>query len=685
MDLYTDIQYIKGVGPKRAYSLRRLGINNLRDLLLHFPREFEDQSNMVNFSTGIHNQKNAFIIQVKSKGVLSRPRKGLSILKVPVTDGTLDGSLVWFNQDYLKDRFKVGEKYFVYGKYTANRFERQILNPDIKPYLEGVSTQGLTPIYRLTQGISNKEMTKIIHNSLDNYMNLFNNILPAELMDKHNLMDSIISILKMHKPSNYSEYERARRSLAYEELLVLQLGLLMLKESNSNIAEGISFIVNDELYKFIDTLPFKLTDAQSRVVNEILENMTKPLIMNRLVQGDVGSGKTIVGIIAMYNAVLNNYQAAMMAPTEILAQQHYISIKEVLKGRDVRIELLSGSMGKKAKDEVVRRLKDGEIDIIVGTHAIIQDGVTFNNLGLTITDEQHRFGVKQRLNLVDKGINPDVLVMTATPIPRTLALILYGDLDISIIDSLPPGRQKIETYAVGTDYEDRIYEFILKQIKEGRQAYIVCPLIEENEDLDIQSAEELYNRLKVGVFKDINISLLHGKMKQREKDDIMLAFKKNETQILISTTVIEVGVNVPNSNVMLIINAERFGLAQLHQLRGRVGRGEYKSYCILINDSNSKISRERMRILQSSTDGFKISEKDLELRGPGEFFGTRQHGLPELKVANLFKDMDLLKYAQDDAFKLLSQEDFKTNPKYFNLRSRIKQLWNELSQETINI
>ena len=685
MDLFTDVQYIKGVGPKRAYRLRRLGIDNLRDLLLHFPREFEDQTNLVNFSNAIHNEKNAFVLEVKSKAILTRPRKGLSILKVPVTDGTYEGSLVWFNQDYLKERFIVGEKYFVFGKYSANKFERQILNPDFKPFDNMSRSNVLTPIYRLTQGISNKELTKIIHNCLDHYLDSFNEILPDEIIKKHNLLNSVDAILKMHKPRNINEYELARRTLAYEELLVLQLGLLMLKESNSSSVEGIGFKISDDLYNFIESLPFELTVAQKRVVDEILVNMSKPIIMNRLVQGDVGSGKTIVGIIAMYNAVLNDYQAAMMAPTEILAQQHFISIKEAFEGKDIRVELLSGSMSKKTKDVILRDLEEGIIDIIIGTHAIIQEGVNFKNLGLTITDEQHRFGVKQRLNLVDKGKNPDVLVMTATPIPRTLALILYGDLDISIIDALPPGRQKIETYAVGIDYEKRIYDFIYKQIQDGRQAYVVCPLIEENEDLDIQSAEELFIRLNNEVFKDLNISLLHGKMKQKEKDKIMLDFKNNKTQILVSTTVIEVGVNVPNANVMLILNAERFGLAQLHQLRGRVGRGEHKSYCILINDSNTTISRERMRILQSSNDGFKISEKDLELRGPGEFFGTRQHGLPELKVANLFRDMDLLKYAQDDAFYLLSLEDFKTNTKYFNLRNRIRILWKELNQEIINI
>jgi len=683
VDLNIDIQYIKGVGPKRGYSLRRLGINNLRDLLLHFPREFEDQTLVRNFSDAIPSEKNAFVLEVTAKPSITRPRNGLTILKVPVTDQTTEGNLIWFNQDYLKDRFKIGEKYFVYGKYTANKFERQVQNPEFKPYNDKIELTGLTPIYRLTQGISNKEMTNIIQKNLTPNINLFKPTLPEYLRIKYNLLDTSESIVNMHNPKNYTEYEKARRTLAYEELLVLQLGLLMIKHNNTSLNEGISFHVKDEIYDFINNLPFTLTSAQNKVVKEILQDMTKPLIMNRLVQGDVGSGKTIIGIISMYNAVLNGYQAAMMAPTEILAQQHFVSLKEVFKYKSINIELLSGSMTKKNKDRVLTDLVEGKIDILVGTHAIIQEGVTFNNLGITITDEQHRFGVKQRLNLVGKGKNPDVLVMTATPIPRTLALILYGDLDISIIDSLPPGRQKIETYAVGSDYEERTLGFVSKQIEEGRQAYIVCPLIEENEELDIQSAQELYHRLKDGVFKDYKVALLHGKMKQREKDEVMMDFKDNKIQILISTTVIEVGVNVPNANIMVVVNAERFGLAQLHQLRGRVGRGEYKSYCILVNDSVNKISRERMRILQSSSDGFKISEKDLELRGPGEFFGTKQHGLPELKVANLFRDMDLLKFAQDDAFEIISNKGFKNNRQYLGLLNRIADLWRGINDSII--
>ena len=407
--------------------------------------------------------------------------------------------------------------------------------------------------------------------------------------------------------------------------------------------------------------------------------------MSRLVQGDVGSGKTIVAALAMFRSVKAGYQAAMMAPTEILAVQHFESLNTLFKDYNIRCELLVGSLTDKNKEKVLDELKRGEIDILIGTHALIQDNVEFNNLALVITDEQHRFGVRQRAILNQKGNNPDVLVMTATPIPRTLALILYGDLDISIIDELPPGRKEVETYAVGPEYTDRVNKFIEKQVLEGRQAYIVCPLIEESETLSLNSAEELYEDFKNNVFKDYSVGLLHGKMNNKEKDSIMNDFKENKLDILISTTVIEVGVNVPNANIMVIYNAERFGLAQLHQLRGRVGRGEYQSYCILLNNSRNKIARERMRILQSSSDGFIISEKDLELRGPGEFFGTRQHGLPELKIANLFRDMDILKLAQSEALNVMKLDPNLEKREHQRIRKQIQKMFENLGDDlTLN-
>ena len=405
--------------------------------------------------------------------------------------------------------------------------------------------------------------------------------------------------------------------------------------------------------------------------------------MNRLVQGDVGSGKTVIAVLAMFKAWKSGYQSTMMAPTEILATQHFETIKSMLKDYDIRCELLVGSLSQSKKNEILADLKNGNIDILVGTHAIIQDNVKFNRLGLAITDEQHRFGVSQRAVLSQKGLNPDVLVMTATPIPRTLALILYGDLDISIIDELPPGRKTIETYSIGIGMEKRLIEFIKKQIKEGRQAYIVSPLIEESDTLNVKACEELYERFKGEVFKDFEVGLLHGKMKAEEKEEIINEFKDGKVDILVSTTVIEVGVNVPNASIMVIYNAERFGLAQLHQLRGRVGRGEYQSYCILINEGKSKISQERMRIMQKTNDGFKISEKDLELRGPGEFFGTKQHGLPDLKIANLFTDINILKIAQKEAAEILNSDPYLEDAKYKLLKEKIKDMFKGKTDDII--
>ena len=423
--------------------------------------------------------------------------------------------------------------------------------------------------------------------------------------------------------------------------------------------EGIKFEENEKLKDIISSLPFKLTKAQNRALNEIIEDMKSPKVMNRLVQGDVGSGKTVVALLTLANCVLNGYQGALMAPTEILAEQHYISLTDTLKDFGMNVELLVGSLTKKQKEKVLEKVKNNEVDILIGTHALIEDKVEFNKLGLVITDEQHRFGVRQRNKLSSKGDNPNILVMTATPIPRTLALILYGDLDISIIDELPPGRQPIETIAIDKKKRDNVYNsFVRTEVEKGRQVYIVCPLVEESEAIEAKSALNLVEELKTEYFSDLRVGLLHGKMKGSEKDYIMKSFKNKELDILVSTTVIEVGVNVPNATLMIIENAERFGLAQLHQLRGRVGRGKHKSYCILIYASKSDVCKQRMSIMEETNDGFKISEKDLEIRGPGEFFGTRQHGIPELKVANIFKHMKILKLAQQEARYIIGN-DFK--------------------------
>lgn len=679
--LNNSIQYIKGVGPKKASRLRRLHIRTIEDILYFIPRDYDDRSVLKKLSEGKDGEKITLKITIEGQGTVNRPRRGMSILRVPFRDESGFGQLIWFNQDYIRDKLTIGEEYVANGKFNMFGSERQIVNPVIEKSNKQDKVGRIIPIYSLTEGITNNEMIKIIRLTLSENGNLVKEFLPDYLIKKYGLMNIQKALYNIHFPETRISMIAARQRLAYEELLMLQIALLRVKHKNSN-KRGIKYLHKEEVSELIDNLEFKLTNSQNRVLEEIFKDMESKKQMNRLVQGDVGSGKTIVAIIAMYKAVLNGYQAAMMAPTEILATQHYESISKIMEKYNINCKLLVGSISKKNKELILEELKEGRIDIVIGTHAIIQDNIEFDKLGLVITDEQHRFGVGHRDSLRAKGIDPDVIVMTATPIPRTLALILYGDLDISIIDELPPGRKEIETYAVGSELKPRVYKFIEKQIKEGRQAYIVCPLIDESETLTIESATELYNELNEDVFKEYNVGLLHGKMSTKDKDAIMEKFKNNEINILVSTTVIEVGVNVPNSNIMVIVNAERFGLAQLHQLRGRVGRGEYQSYCILINEGTSKIARERMRIMQESTDGFVISEKDLELRGPGEFFGTKQHGIPELKVANLFSDMKILKIAQEDALDLIDNDPNLTQKENLSLK---KQIDMKFKRHNINI
>lgn len=682
-NLSTSVQYIKGVGPKKAYSLKRLNIETIGDLLYFIPRDYDDRTKVNSLRESKIGEKATLEVEITGNSSITRPRRNMSILKIPIRDDSTTGYLVWFNQEYLKDKFKIGEFYRVNGKINKMGFELQIMNPVFETLDKSQKTGRILPIYPLTEGLTNNELMRIVNYSLNNYLNYIEDILPKDLIEKYNMLGVKESLRNIHYPNSNDLLKKSRFRLVFEELLILQLGLFIIKNKGYSKETGIIFKASLEMKNFIDNLPFNLTSAQKNVLQEIEADMDKPKQMNRLVQGDVGSGKTIIAVLAMFRAVKSGYQAAMMAPTEILATQHFESISSIFNKYGIRCELLVGNLTNKVKNHILEDLKTGKIHVIVGTHAIIQEHIEFKNLGLAITDEQHRFGVKQRSVLNQKGINPDILVMTATPIPRTLALILYGDLDISIIDELPPGRKEIETYAVGFQMEERVHKFIEKQLLENRQAYIVCPLIEESETLDLNSAEILYEKLKTEVFKNYNVGLLHGKMKSKDKDEIMELFKNNEIDILVSTTVIEVGVNVPNSNIMVIYNAERFGLAQLHQLRGRVGRGQYQSYCILLNGSNNPIARERMRILQSSSDGFVISEKDLELRGPGEFFGTKQHGLPELKIANLIRDIDILKIVQKEAQEIMRKDKNLSGEEYKRIKLKVKNMFKNIGEELI--
>ncbi|MGL4913794.1 MAG: ATP-dependent DNA helicase RecG [Romboutsia sp.] len=656
VDLNKYVQYVKGIGPKRAEKLNKLNIFNLKDLLYYFPRQFEDRNNLKKIIQ-LENDEKA-TIKVMIVGVsASSPRKGLSITKVDVRDETGYAKLVFFNQAYVKNAFKPGDTILVFGKIKKEFKNIELSSCEVEHLTnDPKNTCKVMPIYPLTYGVTNKEIMGILKTVLSDKELKIQEYLPTKIIEKYKLCSIDYAIKNIHCPTSKESLKIALYRIVFEEFLILQLGLFLFKNGVDEVC-GIKFEEDKKLDDVLKSLPFKLTGAQDRALHEIIDDMECNKAMNRLVQGDVGSGKTVVALLSLAHCVFNGYQGALMAPTEILAEQHYISLTETLEPFGINIELLVGSLTKKQKESVLQRVKNKEIDILIGTHALIEDKVEFKDLGLVITDEQHRFGVRQRSKLSEKGENPDILVMTATPIPRTLALILYGDLDISIIDELPPGRQPIETIAIDKAKREKAYNSLVrKEVEQGRQVYIVCPLVEESEAIEAKAAVELVEELKLEYFSDLRVGLLHGKMKGSEKDSIMKSFKNKEIDILVSTTVIEVGVNVPNATLMIIENAERFGLAQLHQLRGRVGRGSHKSYCILIYASKSEVCRQRMSIMEETNDGFKISEKDLEIRGPGEFFGTRQHGLPELKVANIFKHMKILKLAQQEARYMVSED-----------------------------
>ena len=656
VDLNKEIKYIKGVGPNRAVLLNKLGIFNLKDLITYFPREHEDRGKPKKIAELIDGEEALICAFPVARMNEVKIRKNLTLCKLIVRDETGTCQITWYNQSYLKNTFKQNERYNFYGKVSNKYGKIDMQSPVYEPENTNKNTGKIIPIYPLTYNLSQNTIRKIIENGLSEVEGKIHETLPKYMLDKYKLYDVNTAIKQIHFPDNFECFNLARKRLVFEELLSMQLALLSLKNKYEVDKEGISFSKDAEMADVIKILPFKPTKAQLRVLEEIDNDMESNKPMNRLLQGDVGSGKTVVALIAAYKAVKSGYQATIMAPTAILASQHLETFNNILKDSGIRCELLTSGISKKKKEDILSRLEKGEIDILIGTHAILEENVVFKKLGLVVTDEQHRFGVRQRSTIVEKGENPNVLVMTATPIPRTLALILYGDLDISIIDELPPNRKKIETYAVTKGMEQRVNVFIEKNINEGRQCYIVCPLVEENEEINAKSVMELAETYKNKIFSQYRVEYLHGKMRPKEKDAIMEEFKNGNIDILISTTVIEVGVNVPNANIMVIENAERFGLAQLHQLRGRVGRGEYQSYCILKYQGNSQIIRERMKVISETNDGFVISEKDLELRGSGEFFGTKQHGIPEFKIANLFEDIGILKQVQVIAEDIISKD-----------------------------
>lgn len=645
INIYDDIGLVKGVGPKLKERLNKVGIFTVLDLLLYFPRDYEFLNDDISLNGDISDEKAILKCKVQSYGSSIRTRNGKTLTTINFTYNNLKVIGKWFNQPYIKRNFILGNEYNLMGKFKKVNNTLEVINPLI-PCKEANKSE-ILPIYTLKNGLTNKILVKLINEILKNMIIKEN--LPDEIVKKYKLISLDKAIRSIHFPAGRGELQSAINRLKFQELFTYSLKIIMMKAHIKKENSGISFKMSPLLKDLKESLPYTLTNAQSRTLREILLDQKRNIAMNRLVQGDVGSGKTLVALISMFNVYMNGYQTVLMAPTEILANQHYAEAKKYLDKFGVDIELLTGSTKEKEKKRIKEKIASGKEIMLIGTHALIQDDVELNNLGLVVTDEQHRFGVEQRSRLINKNKRADVLVMTATPIPRTLSLYLYSDLDISIIDELPPGRKPIDTMLVDMNQRMKAYNFALKEVEKGRQFYIVSPLIEENEKLNLNSVEKIYEELKNGIFKDIRIEILHGKMAGKDKDKIINTFKNGEIKGIISTTVIEVGVNVPNSTMMIIENAERFGLAQLHQLRGRVGRGKHKSYCILIANTKNDITRRRMEIMTESSDGFYIAEEDLKLRGAGEVFGMRQHGDEGFILANVVDDINILKCANHEA------------------------------------
>jgi len=669
-NLNQSVTALRGIGEETAEALAEMKIFTIQDLLEYFPYRYEDYS-LKDLTEVQHEEKVTVEGKVHSEPSLVYYGRKKSKLTFRLFVGAYLIKVVFFNQPYLKNKIMINETITVTGKWDAHR---QTITANEMQTGHNTKTKEFEPVYSLRGKITTKGMRKFIHLAFQQYGHFIEETLPEAFIQKYRLLNRLDAIKTMHFPSNPDEVKQARRRFVYEEFLLFQLKMQALRKFEREHSPGIEQTYNlIKVKEFINSLPFPLTNAQKRVVNEVLAELKSPFRMNRLLQGDVGSGKTVVAAIGLYASVTAGYQGALMVPTEILAEQHAESLKRLLEPIKVKCELLTSSIKGKRRREILQELADGNIDILIGTHALIQDEVSFKRLGFVITDEQHRFGVEQRRVLREKGENPDVLFMTATPIPRTLAITVFGEMDVSIIDEMPAGRKSIETYWAKPEMLDRVLAFVEKELMKRHQAYVICPLIEESEKLDVQNAIDVHTTLTQYFQNRYQVGLMHGRLTSEEKDSVMKAFSVNEVQVLVSTTVVEVGVNVPNATMMVIYDAERFGLSQLHQLRGRVGRGSDQSYCILLASPKSEVGQERMRIMTETNDGFVLSEKDLELRGPGDFFGKKQSGVPEFKVADMVHDYRALETARSDAAMLIQSKSFWTAPEYHYLRKSLEK------------
>ena len=676
LNINDSITKLKSIGEKRAQLFSKLGVNTIYDLLTFYPRYYDDLTNPVNIGETLPEQKYCIKAKITAPVAEHRIRKNMVIYKTKASDGSGSVNITIFNNKYAAASLKMGSEHLFYGRVTANFLQREMSAPEVLP----VSEQIIRPVYRQTDGISSRIIAYAVKQALSDAE--IHESLPEDIIKKHRLTNIKEAYKNIHFPASQGALDDARYRLIFEELLTMQLGIKLIGQPKSELNAPVVKI--DYTREFFDKLPFEPTSAQRRAAAEAVADMQTGVPMKRLLQGDVGSGKTAAAAAVCYTCIKNGMQAAFMAPTAILCEQHYRSFLKFFRGTGIKSALLLGSATAKEKKIIYEQLATGEIDFIVGTHALLNDNIMFRNLGIVITDEQHRFGVEQRASLISKGQNPHLYVMSATPIPRTLSLAIYGDLKVSVLDEMPPGRTEIKTYCISSAIRERAYNYIKKHLDKGLQAYIICPLIEQGEDESLVSAEEYAEKIRRTSFRNYSVGLMHGRLSAIEKDAVMNAFAKGDIQLLVSTTVVEVGVDVPNAAVMLIENAERFGLSQLHQLRGRVGRGEAESCCILVTDNKSETTKQRMKIMCSTSDGFVIANEDLKLRGPGEFFGNRQHGLPSFKIADIIRDIDILKTAQHEAEDIIKRDNTLSGALYVQLKSNVEALFEQVGIEALN-